>query len=127
VHFSLFNFDTLNADLVIDGTKQRGVDGGITSTVIGGGATYYLPFNLYFSGALGVAFSAIVDGAGDGVALKPGLGSRASVGYEWWVGHAWGLGVAAQVQYFRAKDDDLVEEPVWQGLSIGPAFSATSN
>lgn len=127
VHFSAFGFDTFGGDLLVEGEKVKGQDGGVTSTALGAGVTYYLPMNLYFSGAVGVAFSALIDGAGDGITLKPGLAARAAVGYEWWIGAYWGLGIAGQLQYLRATDDDGPDEPVWQGLVFGPAFTATSN
>ncbi len=127
VHFSAFGFDTFGGDLLIDGKKQRGTDGGVTSSALGAGVTYYLPLNLYFSGALGVAFPAVVNAAGDGKSLEPGLAARAALGYEWWVGAYWGLGIAGQLQYLRAKDDDFAREPTWQTLVFGPAFTATSN
>lgn len=127
VHFSGFGFDTFGGELSIDGDKVKGEDGGITSTALGAGATYYLPINLYFSGSVGVAFPAVVDGAGDGTSLKPGLAARGAVGYEWWVGPYWGLGVAAQVQYLRATDDAVTGDATWNSLMFGPAFTATSN
>ena len=127
VHFSAFGFDILGGDLLIDGDKVKGVDGGVTSTALGAGVTYYLPFNLYFSGSLGAAFSAIVNPNLLGRSLKPGLGARAALGYEFWIGAYWGLGIAGQVQYLRAKDDDFAGNPIWQGFVYGPAFTATSN
>jgi hypothetical protein len=127
VHFSAFGFDTFGGDLLLDGEEQKGVDGGISSTSLGAGLTYYLPMNLYVSGAVGVAFSAVVDPIREGKSLEPGLAARAAIGYEWWVGAYWGLGIAGQFQYLRAKDDDFQDEPVWQSLVFGPAFTATSN
>ncbi len=127
VHFSAFGFDTFGGDLLRDGEKVKGVDGGITSSALGAGVTYYLPMNVYFSGSLGVGFPAVADVRGDGRTLKPGLAARAAVGYEWWLGAYWGLGVAGQVQYLRAKDDDFAGEPIWQSVVFGPVFTATSN
>ncbi len=127
VHFSAFGVDSVGADLLIDGKRQTGVDGGITSTALGAGVTSYLPINLYVSAAVGVAFSSVVNELGLGSSLKPGLAARVAVGYEWWVGAYWGLGLAAQLQYVRAKDNDVAGDPTWQTLVLGPAFSATSN
>ncbi len=127
VHFSAFGFDTFGGEQRIAGTLQRGYDGDMSSTALGAGVTYYLPMNLYVSGAAGVAFPGVVNPAGDGRGLKPGLGARAALGYEFWVGAYWGLGIAGQVQYLRAKDNDYSDEPIWQGLVFGPAFTATSN
>jgi len=127
VHFSGFSFDTYGGEQTIRGTSQRGYDGDISSTALGAGVTYYLPMNLYFSGSAGLAFSGIVNPAGYRRNLNAGLAARAAVGYEFWIGAYWGLGVAGQVQYLRAKDDDYPDEPIWQGLVFGPAFTATSN
>ncbi len=127
VHFSAFGFDTFGGDLLIDGEKAKNVDGGVTSSALGAGVTYYLPMNLYFSGSVGVAFAAIINSSGNGKTLKPGLAARAALGYEWWIGAYWGLGIAGQLQFLRATDDDYDGEPVWNSLVFGPAFTATSN
>lgn len=127
VHFSAFGFDTFGGEQRIRSTAQKGYDGDTTSSALGAGVTYYLPFNLYFSGAAGLAFPGVVNPDGLGRNLKPGLAARAAIGYEFWIGAYWGLGIAGQMQYLRAKDDDYSDEPMWQGLVFGPAFTATSN
>jgi len=127
VHFSAFGFDTFGGELSVDGDKVRGVDGGITSSALGAGVTYYLPMNLFASGSVGIAFSAVANSAGDGTNLKPGLAARLAVGYEWWVGAYWGLGIAGQLQYLRATDDAVSGDATWNSLVFGPAFTATSN
>jgi hypothetical protein len=99
----------------------------LTMSAIGVGATYYfMPSNFYLSYSVGMA-SLSGDGDLDGK-TKSGFGFDATVGKEWWVGDAWGLGVNGDVTYFSSKDDTILGvDETWSGPSYGLRFSATFN
>lgn len=105
------------------------VNGKLMMSAYGVGLTYYMmPTNLYFTGSIGLSSlsSDLEDpfkGDSDsGYALTLGLGK------EWWVGDAWGLGIAGGFNYFSAKNKDIViSNESWGGPSYSLRFSATFN
>jgi hypothetical protein len=67
------------------------------------------------------------DGDVDGK-TKSGFAFDATLGKEWWVGDAWGLGLNGDVTYFSSKDDTILGvDETWSGPSFGLRFSATFN
>jgi hypothetical protein len=97
---------------------------------VGLGATLYtMPFNLYFSGSVGVARYSIKYDNGSrssSGSTKAGLGVNLLLGKEWWITDNWGLGVAANVTFISAKDSDN-SDVRWNGASGGILLSATYN
>jgi hypothetical protein len=94
---------------------------------IGAGATYYfMPYNVYATASVGVGVMAFEDDAGGASKdSKAGLTLCGALGKEWWVGADWGVGIAGQVVYMRARD--YVDERRLHGLAVNVLFSATYN
>ena len=104
------------------------------SAVVGGGFTYYwMPSNIYLSGSIGLAASAIkVQRSAEPVysyeydreAIQAnGAGFMLMAGKEWWISANWALGAAVQLDFSYTEGDDL---SIRQG-SARALFSATFN
>jgi hypothetical protein len=125
----------------VDGEEM---DRNITATAlnIGPGATYYLPHNVYATGAVYAAWlqrsetrlapPPADDPFGQPVeeeideSSKLGIGASATVGKEWWLTVNWGLGVAARL-YLATMRDGSSEDTTWGVRSFSILFSATMN
>jgi hypothetical protein len=113
--------------LVGFGSGSGTLNGFLAASCIGPGLTYYLmPANVYFSGSVGIGSlsgSDELEGNSD-----TGFALDLTVGKEWWVGDAWGLGFAGDFTYLSAKDKDLVgSSENWSVTGFGLRFSATFN
>jgi hypothetical protein len=85
--------DTSYAEGAQGGPKSFGVYG------IGPQYThYFMPLNLYVSGAV-LLTRATIEGGGGTASTDPGAGLKLSLGKEWWLGRHWGLGIAALFVY----------------------------
>lgn len=129
VHASYFGARAMAPTLQVDGHEVEPEDGAESSlNGVGVGLTYYLPSNLYLSPALGLG---IIEGVDARPAkrdvLNAGFAVGLTVGYEWMLGGAWGLGAAASGYYFRAQDKDGPTDQAWQGFAFGPSLSVTYN
>ncbi|MBI5525571.1 MAG: hypothetical protein HY897_04490 [Deltaproteobacteria bacterium] len=106
----------------------------------GGGLTYYfMPQNVYVSGAVGLASSWLLimdpdtvdedwDGRGrhgmpDGVNAGSGIAAYLSVGKEWWVSDNWAMGAALQGDYAHTQGQNL--DFNYSGVKV--LFTATFN
>jgi hypothetical protein len=111
------------------GSLSADVQGSLYLSAFGGGLTYYLmPANVYFTGSLG--YGALRSELEDPLKgdTDSGLAFTLGVGKEWWVGDAWGLGVAGGFSYLSAKNKDIVlSSESWSGLAYSLRFSATFN
>lgn len=109
------------------GSSSGTAHGTLTMSAVGVGATYYfMPANMYVSGSIGT--SALTGDKDMDGKSKSGLAFDAMLGKEWWVGEAWGLGLAGYFDYFSAKDDDILGvSESWKGPAFGARFSATFN
>jgi len=116
-----------NLSIVGGGSGSGQLNGTLTMGAIGVGGTYYfMPANFYTSYSVGMG-SLNGDGDVDGK-TKSGLAFDFTVGKEWWVGDAWGLGLNGGVAYFSSKDDTILGiNESWSGPSFGLRFSATFN
>ena len=119
------------ADLTLSGlgSASTDLDGNLMLSGFGGGLTYYMmPTNLYVTGSLGMATltSDLEDPfKGDS---ESGFAFTLGLGKEWWVGDAWGLGLAGAFTHFSAQDKDIVgSSENWSGPSYALRFSATFN
>ena len=119
------------AELSLSGVGSGSVDvsGSVYLSAVGGGLTYYvMPANLYFTGSIGMGrmVSELEDPfRGE---TENGLAFTLGLGKEWWVGDAWGLGVAGAFNYFSADDRNFVSDGnTWSGPSYAVRFSATFN
>lgn len=118
-----------DADITIVGVGSGSgtLNGELTMSAIGVGATYYfMPTNVYMTGSLGTgSLSGTKDMDGNS---KAGFAVDLGLGKEWWVGESWGLGVAGGFNYFRAKDKDIIGvNEDWKGPGYSIRFSATFN
>ena len=95
-------------------------DTSVTFSLLGVGLTYYFPSNWYLTGAVGLA-GASFELDGEEYKSETGFGLAGVVGYEWWVGGDWGLGVAGRVELESVPNDPdrLV------GKALGILFTAT--
>ena len=113
-------------DVPVIGSGSTNLDGTVTLSAIGGGLTYYImPANLYLSGSVGMGTLA-VDGDNFDADTEAGLTFDLTLGKEWWVGDAWGLGLAGGFGYHSVPADDDLDEN-WSGTSFTLRFSATLN
>ncbi len=101
------------------------------SAALGGfgiGLTYYfMPVNVYVSGALaGMAFSMSDANGNDVYSTDTGVGFQGMIGKEWWVSSEWGLGVAGEfiVASMKDKDNSSIK---WSGSAFSLLFSSTFN
>jgi len=111
------------------GSTSGDVSGELMMSGFGAGLTYYLmPANVYFTGSLGVgSLSSQLEDPFKGDS-DSGFAFTLGIGKEWWVGDAWGLGFEGGLDYFSAKNKDIViSNESWSGPSYALRFSATFN
>lgn len=122
----------LHLDVSAVSTSDPKVSGGgsytnSSTSLVGLGATYYLPSNFYLTGAFGMAKSKNTSGGIEG-STDSGLGVNLMVGKEWWVSDDWGIGIAGQFLYTSCPDKQTGGyKPDVKSTSIGLLFSATYN
>lgn len=119
--------------------KMKGAPGSlslsdITGSILGLGAglAYYLPGNVYLSGALTLSQISFSNEDGKELAdTKYGPGLVLSVGKDWWVSSNWGLGIAAVVYGNQVKDREFSlsgsNVETWKSVGAALALSATFN
>ena len=123
----LFGTGTPNPDVKIGGiTFETDNDLNGNFGALGIGVTYYfMPVNLYISGALS-ATSLSLTQDGDEIG-DPGNGGglHLGIGKEWWVSAQWGLGIGAELALTHVKGDNDTKD--WNAGSFVLLFSATLN
>jgi hypothetical protein len=125
LHATMFGW--ASSDLAAEiGGSSIDFPGDVTLGSFGIGFTYYLmPVNIYLSGSVGFSTLQLdILGAFSGE-TDPGPAFDVTLGKEWWVGGAWGLGVAGGFGYHSVPDKEVDEN--WSGYSLGIRFSATLN
>jgi hypothetical protein len=130
LHGTLMGWSMSDPDVEVDitgfGSASGTLDGDVTMTAFGGGVTYYfMPVNVYVTGSVGFGTIEIDPSGGPSGETDSGLVLDLGVGKEWWVGNAWGLGVAGGFSYHSLPDPDIDES--WSGTSFTIRFSATLN
>jgi hypothetical protein len=117
-----------NALVKTNGFNSGHLDGSINVFGLGGGMAYYfVPHNVFISGALmGMTFQLADSQGKDYYTTKSGLGAELMIGKEWWVSDNWGIGLAGEVigASMKDKDDDTLK---WSSSSFGVVLSATYN
>jgi hypothetical protein len=100
-------FSTLFEPNVSEGGTFTGDldDTSLTFALLGVGATYYLPSNLYLTGVVGLSRASFQIYGEEYDALN-GVGVMGDIGYEWPLGGDWGLGVAGRVELHSVRGDD---------------------
>ena len=107
-------------DLEVELDGFDGVYGGV-----GAGVSYYfMPVNLFITGALSVASLGLESERFTSDATG-GLTLHLGVGKEWWVSDNWALGVAAELLGGSYPDND--RDDAWRAGSFIVSFSATYN
>lgn len=127
LHGTLWGWTINDPDERFTGLPDRTASGSLTLGAIGVGGTYYFsPVNFYVSGSVGTG---ALNGSGDADGRsRPGFALDGTLGYEWWVGEQWGLGLNGGVSYFSSKDDDIIGiGENWSGPAFALRFSATFN
>lgn len=121
LHVRLSAHAMVSPTVSINGTELGEADDAtVTFSLLGLGLTYYFPSNFYLTGVVGLA-QATVEIAGDESESDTGFGLVGDLGYEWWVGGDWGLGIAGrlEVDSIPADPDRLV------ATAFGVLFTAT--
>lgn len=115
---------TVNDDVVTTDDQLS-----FSTSIVGAGATYYLPWNIYLDGAVGIARHQVTyDGPGLQweIDSDPGLGILVGAGKEWMVSDSWGLGLGVSGVFSKVNDeDDAGVKTEFTGASVGFTFSAT--
>ncbi|MDD9935997.1 MAG: hypothetical protein OXT09_20465 [Myxococcales bacterium] len=124
LHGRLATISVFEPTVKLDGDEIAQVDDArLSLTHLGPALTYYImPYNIYFTGSLGVSLAELEGDAGR-IETDPGFGMSLDFGKEWWVAHDWGLGVAARLMIGAAQ---LERSDADAGLAgIGLLFTAT--
>jgi|GEM_PF-1162976 len=107
IHADFWSYSTM-------GEHGQDLYTGITTGGVGLGLTYYfMPHNLYLSGTLSPAFTAlsVIRDLNNDTSHKThmayGLNASLTFGKEWWVSKNWGLGIAVRGEYGFAQNDDF--------------------
>ncbi len=110
-------------ELEIDGDEHT-TDDDVTWGVsyAGLGINYYFQSNLYLAGSAG-GLVMTLDTSDAEAETDLGFAAKAALGYEWWLGREWGLGVALDLMAGAVPDEDTD----WGVATIGLAMSATYN
>jgi hypothetical protein len=113
----------LHAEILIEAQNRRAEGDWLEAgwLLTGVGATrYFMPHNLFVTGALGLATTWYVvhsevprsEGSDETRDLArtdvaTGVGAVLTLGKEWWVSDNWGLGIAVQGTYAFCRNDDI--------------------
>lgn len=98
----------------------------IAMRMLGLGATYYFPFDLFVSVSAGIGGLGFESSySGQDKDTDPGFALDVMLGKEWWVGMDWGIGFAAQMLYIYA--DDYIDDKGINAFAFNFVFTATYN
>jgi len=98
-----------------------------TMVGVGPNLTYYfMPVNIYLSASMAFTRMNLTAGNFSGDSAW-GLGTRLSLGKEWWVSDHWGLGFAGHFSYSDNKSDTTDTAQRIKTWGVGLSFSATYN
>jgi hypothetical protein len=99
----------------------------VTLVGVGPNLTYYfMPVNMYASATAAFTRINLTTGNFTGDSAW-GLGTRLSLGKEWWVSDHWGLGLAGHFSYSANKSDTTDTAQMINTWGVGLSFSATYN
>ncbi len=102
----------------------------VGEAMIGAGITYYtMPYNLFFSGSVGIGNFSLIDSKNnDTASTERGFSMQLKAGKEWWISKNWGLG--AGITYTKtaltSKPSSGVEEK-FDSSRFAIVFTATFN
>jgi hypothetical protein len=124
----IFDAVTSNPTVSAGGTSASTSNASLTMIGIGPELTYYfMPNNVYLSGTVALTRMTF-NSNGNDASTDWGLGSRVTLGKEWWVSNHWGLGLSGHVSY-SANNDPAANGSgnLMSSWAFGAAFSATYN
>src|SRR5690606_26465899 len=113
-----------------DGSRTSSSDIVASASLFGAGLTYYfMPVNLYISGAFGVSKLSESRGRATAVDSRAGYGTMLSVGKEWWLGRTgeWGLGAALRGTFSSARAEVVGVLERMYVTDVGLLLSLTFN
>lgn len=94
IHGTIISTAVVGPDVRSNGrhAKTRN-DFGISETMIGGGATYYLmPLNMFGSASAGIGHYTVSQG-NSSINTDRGFAMQLKIGKEWWISKNWGFGI----------------------------------
>jgi hypothetical protein len=117
-----------NPSVSLGGSSASTSNASLTMFGIGPELTYYfMPNNVYLSGTVALTRMTF-NSNGNDASSDWGVGSRVTLGKEWWVSNHWGLGLSGHVSY--AANNDPASNGngnLMSSWAFGAAFSATYN
>jgi hypothetical protein len=128
IHGRLSTFGLINPKIKRHGDElDANDDDGGASILIGPAITYYfMPINIYLTGAIGLGVvGATVKDEDDKAHGTGGVAFDVDVGKEWWAGDQWGLGAAARLSFAAGSRKDNGIELEYNMLAFAIVFSAT--
>jgi hypothetical protein len=129
LHLRLAALQIVDPSFSLNGQRATASeDISLTSVLIGPGLTYYfMPSNVYLTGALGVSRLDAEIGRTDSTTTDFGFGANADIGKEWWVSDNWGLGVAARLWLTHLNNAEPGGDVTYTLFGFDLLFSATYN
>jgi hypothetical protein len=101
-------------------------DSDFNETFVGGGVTYYLPHNFFFTGVFGVGNHSVYDETNNTTTVTDAGGAmQLRAGKEWWVAPRWALGAAIEYGITRSGYTENEYEEKWQSNRFAIKFVAT--
>ncbi|NTX06233.1 outer membrane beta-barrel protein [Myxococcus sp. CA051A] len=130
IYGKLFGTSTPNPDIQFGDTTIEGDDDGDVSSnyaALGVGATYYfMPVNLYISGAVVANQLSITQDGEREAETDSGVGLHFGLGKEWWVSNNWAVGIGGEVALGRIRSDNDDGDD-WNVTHFSLLFTATFN
>jgi hypothetical protein len=128
VHGNLIYTRYSSPTRLVDDVEDAAVPVSATGLMLGAGTTYYfMPYNVFLTGALGLAWQ-IESRKGGDIAGDTGFFFSLSAGKEWWVGHGnWGLGAALRGTFAVGSVDVFGVRSTSRLGNLGIAFCTTFN
>jgi hypothetical protein len=136
LYFDLYGANAFRSELSLEGSEDTTFNTVFQTTSIGLGATYYLmPSNIYAAVGVGAGFlyttaysrvdeTFVLTG---GETSKFGPTVSLSLGKEWWVHPAWGVGLAAVYNFLSVNGEEEGKYTVDAIHSVSVRLSATFN
>jgi len=130
VHANLLLSSVNDANKTVSGVKNASDTTDSRLVLLGGGLTYYfMPYNVYVSGMLGVGQLSETRDGERALRSGAGIGGALMVGTEWWAGPRaeWGLGAALRGTLLNGPVTIGGIDSRLNGSQITIVFSATYN
>jgi hypothetical protein len=124
----IFDAAASNPTVSLGSTSANTSNASLTMFGIGPELTYYfMPNNVYLSGTVALTRMTF-NSSGNDATTDWGVGSRVTLGKEWWVSNHWGLGLSGHISYSANNDaGSNGNGTLMSSWAAGAAFSATYN